>query len=66
MSTTPVRSNEAALGGQLISWRDVKTLGLASLGGALEYYDFIVAVFFTKLLATALSVTESETVRRQV
>jgi MFS family permease len=52
MSTTPVRSNEAALGGQAMSWRDIKTLGLASLGGALEYYDFIVAVFFTKLLAT--------------
>jgi MFS family permease len=52
MSTTPVRSNEAALRQQSMSWSDVKTLGLASLGGALEYYDFIVAVFFTKLLAT--------------
>jgi len=35
-----------------MSRNDIKTLGLASLGGALEYYDFIVAVFFTKLLAT--------------
>lgn len=34
-----------------ISLSDIKTLTLASLGGALEYYDFIVAVFFTKLLA---------------
>lgn len=31
---------------------NTKTLFLASLGGALEYYDFIVAVFFTKLLAS--------------
>src|SRR5476651_1591385 len=52
MSTTPARSNEAALAPQSMSWSDIKTLGLASLGGALEYYDFIVAVFFTKLLAT--------------
>nr|WP_315598897.1 MFS transporter [uncultured Cupriavidus sp.] len=35
-----------------LSRNDIKTLSLASLGGALEYYDFIVAVFFTKLLAT--------------
>jgi MFS family permease len=34
-----------------LSRNDVKTLSLAALGGALEYYDFIVAVFFTKLLA---------------
>lgn len=34
-----------------ISMSDIRTLVLASLGGALEYYDFIVAVFFTKLLA---------------
>lgn len=34
-----------------LSRRDMKTLLLASLGGALEFYDFIVAVFFTKTLA---------------
>jgi MFS transporter, MHS family, proline/betaine transporter len=27
--------------------RDLRTLGLAALGGALEYYDFIIFVFFT-------------------
>jgi MFS family permease len=31
--------------------KDVKTVALTAVGGALEYYDFIVAVFFTKLLA---------------
>ncbi|WP_424361648.1 MFS transporter [Methylocystis parvus] len=34
-----------------LSRSDMKTLALASLGGALEFYDFIVAVFFTKTLA---------------
>ncbi|HEY8163799.1 MAG: MFS transporter [Methylocystis sp.] len=34
-----------------LSRDDVKTLGLASLGGALEFYDFIVAAFFTTTLA---------------
>lgn len=30
-----------------LSGRDAKTLALASLGGALEFYDFIIYVFFT-------------------
>ncbi|RQU79450.1 MFS transporter [Burkholderia cenocepacia] len=34
-----------------MSLRDVRTLALTAVGGALEYYDFIVAVFFTKILA---------------
>lgn len=34
-----------------LSRRDAKTLALACLGGALEFYDFIVAAFFTKTLA---------------
>ncbi|MES2767837.1 MAG: MFS transporter [Bdellovibrionota bacterium] len=29
---------------------DIRTLGLAALGGALEFYDFIIFVFFTKTL----------------
>jgi MFS family permease len=29
---------------------DLRTLGLASLGGALEYYDFIIFVFFTQVI----------------
>lgn len=31
--------------------RDLRTLMLASLGGALEYYDFIIFVFFTSVIA---------------
>lgn len=31
--------------------RDVRTLFLASLGGALEFYDFVVFVFFTAVIA---------------
>lgn len=31
--------------------RDAKTLALAALGGALEFYDFVVFVFFTKILS---------------
>jgi MFS family permease len=30
---------------------EIKTLTLSCLGGALEYYDFIVAIFFTKVLS---------------
>jgi MFS family permease len=29
---------------------DIRTLALAALGGALEFYDFVVFVFFTKVL----------------
>lgn len=31
--------------------RDVRTLSLAALGGALEFYDFVVFVFFTTVLS---------------
>jgi hypothetical protein len=51
MSSTPVRSAGVAMQREAMSRSDIKTLALASLGGALEYYDFIVAAFFTKLLA---------------
>jgi len=30
---------------------DYRTLSLAALGGALEFYDFVVFVFFTKVLS---------------
>jgi MFS family permease len=33
-----------------LRWRDVSTLVLSALGGALEFYDFVVFVFFTKAL----------------
>ncbi|AKJ03049.1 putative MFS family arabinose efflux permease [Archangium gephyra] len=33
-----------------LTLQDVKTLGLAALGGALEFYDFIIFVFFTAVI----------------
>jgi MFS family permease len=36
--------------GRSLNRRDARTLGLASLGGALEYYDFIIFVFFTQAI----------------
>jgi MFS family permease len=33
-----------------LSARDIRTLSLAALGGALEYYDFIIFVFFTSVI----------------
>jgi MFS family permease len=33
-----------------LSLKDMRTLGLAALGGALEFYDFVIFVFFTKTL----------------
>lgn len=35
-----------------LSLQDIRTLGLAALGGALEFYDFVIFVFFTKTLST--------------
>lgn len=34
-----------------LSARDIRTLSLAALGGALEFYDFIIFIFFTKTLS---------------
>lgn len=34
-----------------LSSQDIRTLGLAGLGGALEFYDFVIFVFFTKTLS---------------
>ena len=33
-----------------LTLQDAKTLGLAALGGALEFYDFIIFVFFTAVI----------------
>jgi MFS family permease len=33
-----------------LTFRDVRTLALASLGGALEFYDFVIFVFFTAVI----------------
>lgn len=34
-----------------LSTKDMRTLSLAGLGGALEFYDFVIFVFFTKTLS---------------
>jgi MFS transporter, MHS family, proline/betaine transporter len=44
MQTTPVQSS------QLLTVAELRTLSLASLGGALEFYDFIIFVFFTAVI----------------
>src|ERR1700694_1732316 len=44
MQTTSGRSS------QLLTVRELRTLSLASLGGALEFYDFIIFVFFTTVI----------------
>src|SRR5882757_413499 len=34
-----------------LTFKEVRTLALASLGGALEFYDFVIFVFFTEVIA---------------
>jgi hypothetical protein len=36
---------------------DLRTLGLASIGGALEFYDFIIYVFFTTVIGKVFFAT---------
>jgi MFS family permease len=33
-----------------LTWDDYKTLGLSALGGALEFYDFVIFIFFAQVL----------------
>ena len=40
-------ANLASLPSRSLSRQDIKTLCLAALGGALEFYDFVIFVFFT-------------------
>lgn len=46
--------------------QDYKTLGLASLGGALEFYDFIIFVFFTVVLSKLFFPPDMPDALRQV
>lgn len=50
MKFNPTRDGEPYAATARLDARTIRTLALASLGGALEYYDFIVAVFFTRIL----------------
>ena len=47
ISVDPETSSSAQ---QPLSTQDIRNLGLAALGGALEFYDFIIFVFFTKVI----------------
>ena len=40
----------SAQSSQLLTTRGLRTLSLASLGSALEFYDFIIFVFFTGVI----------------
>ncbi|HEY1536614.1 MAG TPA: MFS transporter [Polyangiaceae bacterium] len=44
-------SSLTSIGSRSLSRSDYRTLALAALGGALEFYDFVVFVFFTKALS---------------
>lgn len=41
-----------------LTTKDIRTLALAALGGALEFYDFIIFVFFTKTLSALFFPTD--------
>ncbi|MEG0054175.1 MAG: MFS transporter, partial [Comamonas sp.] len=46
-ATTP-----AAASNRPLNREDYKTLGLSALGGTLEFYDFVVFVFFANVIGT--------------
>ncbi|HYQ02474.1 MAG TPA: MFS transporter [Polyangiaceae bacterium] len=49
-----------------LSSNDYRTLALAALGGALEFYDFVVFVFFTKALGAVFFPPEMSEFLRQL
>lgn len=46
------KQNSAANHKRLLSAQDYKTLSLSAFGGALEFYDFIIFVFFSKVIGS--------------
>jgi len=50
MQTDSLREPAAPLEQRPLSGQDLRTLALAALGGALEFYDFIIFVFFTGVI----------------
>jgi len=50
METSSSPEAQPLLAPRPLSVHDVRTLGLAALGGALEFYDFIIFVFFTTVI----------------
>jgi MFS family permease len=50
MQTPSTRESEQPLAQRPLTGQDARTLALAALGGALEFYDFIIFVFFTGVI----------------
>jgi predicted MFS family arabinose efflux permease len=50
MQATPLSGADSAAGRRALTRSDYKTLVLAALGGALEFYDFIIFVFFAPVI----------------
>src|SRR4051795_3015515 len=50
-SSLPVGTAVDPFRGQRLTSQEIRTLALASLGSALEFYDFIIFVFFTPVIA---------------
>ncbi len=50
MATSPSDASSPLAAPRPLSAQDIRTLGLAALGGALEFYDFIIFVFFTAVM----------------
>lgn len=51
-STTTLSGAAAPVAHRTLGKRDYQTLGLSALGGTLEFYDFVVFVFFANVLGT--------------
>lgn len=49
---TPSRAGAAAAPSRSLSRHDYQTLGLSALGGTLEFYDFVIYVFFATVLGS--------------
>ena len=45
-------SAQAGASNRPLNREDYKTLGLSALGGTLEFYDFVVFVFFANVIGT--------------
>jgi hypothetical protein len=43
-------TRKAMMHKRLLNAQDYKTLSLSAFGGALEFYDFIIFVFFSKVI----------------
>lgn len=50
MQNDITRKTQASLSQRPLTRQDIKTLVLAALGGALEFYDFVIFVFFTAVI----------------